>query len=174
MNINLAFEKAKATPSDINEHLQILSDIARGYDVTEFGVRTGVSTLAFLHGQPKRLKSYDINPCDVSQHYRFASELGIPFDFQVGNTLEIEIEPCDILFLDTWHTAQQVAGELARHKDKVRHLLVFHDTTIFADHGENGHPGIWAPIQALIDCGDWNLLKRYTNNNGLTILARDL
>src|SRR5262245_5381518 len=57
------YHQACSTPSDINEHLPILSELAQRCDhVTEFGRRTGNSTIAFIHAQPKRLVSYDNRP----------------------------------------------------------------------------------------------------------------
>jgi hypothetical protein len=47
--IQAQFEYLKSQPSDINEHLQTLHDLASECDhVTEFGVRTALSTTAML------------------------------------------------------------------------------------------------------------------------------
>ena len=44
------FRIARDTPSDINEHMEVLKGLADEVDhVTEMGTRTGVSTRAFLH-----------------------------------------------------------------------------------------------------------------------------
>jgi glycosyltransferase involved in cell wall biosynthesis len=58
------FAARRATPSDINEHLDVLKALATGKaSVTEFGTRGGNSTVAFLAAQPDRLTCYDLNPC---------------------------------------------------------------------------------------------------------------
>ena len=59
--IDEIYAKFCNTKSDINEHLPTLSAYAKDRVVTEFGVRKGLSTIAFLAGRPKKLISYDIN-----------------------------------------------------------------------------------------------------------------
>ncbi len=49
------------TPSDINDALPVLRQFAsKVKHVTEFGIRTAVSTTALLAAQPDRLISYDV------------------------------------------------------------------------------------------------------------------
>ena len=56
-------------PSDINEHIPVLSRYAAGCEsVTELGA--GRSTWGLLHGRPKRLRSYDIRDADMDQQRR--------------------------------------------------------------------------------------------------------
>jgi len=70
-HLDHAFEERCRRPSDINEHLVTLRDLAANCaHVTEFGVRKGVSTFALLHGQPNRLISYDIQPFELAHHAR--------------------------------------------------------------------------------------------------------
>lgn len=61
MNIFLKeFVYACIIPGDINEHVPLLYGLAKDCNsVTEFGVRKGVSTRAFLYANTK-LTSYDI------------------------------------------------------------------------------------------------------------------
>jgi len=60
MTLEERFNKLKATPSSINEHLDTLRNYAsRCESVAEFGVDIGQSTTAFLMAQPKRLISVD-------------------------------------------------------------------------------------------------------------------
>ena len=57
------------------------------------------------------------------------------FHFTVGDTKAIDIEETDLLFIDTLHTYDQLAAELARHGMKARRWIVLHDTTTFATNG---------------------------------------
>ena len=85
-----------------------------------------------------------------------------------------------MLFIDTLHVYEQLQQELALHADKVRHFLVLHDTTTFAEYGEPlpGFPfgtkrGIWPAIEEfLFESPKWTLASRVHVNNGLTILVR--
>jgi hypothetical protein len=176
------------TPSDINEHLPTLKKYSEECDhITEMGVRWIVSTYAFLMGKPKTLISIDIqspttwgaslNPVQV-----YALEEDINFKFILGNTLEIEIEQTDLLFIDTWHAYKQLKSELALHHSKVNKYVILHDTTNFEFHDEDSYEawgwkgenkGIWPAVEEFLqENSEWILHERFTNNNGLTILKR--
>jgi hypothetical protein len=166
-------------PSDINEHMPTLKKYAEDCDhITEMGVRWVVSTFAFLMGKPKKLVSIDIDPLEMwgndEEALRIiASEYHTEFQFILADTLNIEIEETDLLFLDTWHVYQQVKAELELHASKVRKYIIFHDTTTFGEKGMDGQLGIWSAIQEFLDSNDdWYILEKYVNNNGLTIIKR--
>ena len=101
--------------SDIREHLVTLRLLAERCDhITEFGVRTGNSTIAFLAGLwiLGDLVSYDINepafsaPADMASRWKF---------FRADTAQLTDIAPTDLLFIDTAHTYAQVKAEL-RHE----------------------------------------------------------
>jgi hypothetical protein len=164
-------------PSDINEHLPTLKKYAEECDhITEMGVRYIVSTYALLMGKPKKMISYDINDCHWKPIQEAVKDV-TDFEFRIGNTLEIEIEPTDLLFIDTLHNYNQLKKELELHGHKARKYLIFHDTTSYEFYGESydGSPqkGIWlAIVEYMMNYPEWSILERYTNNNGLTILKR--
>jgi len=87
---------------------------------------------------------------------------------------EIEIEPTDFLFIDTWHVESQMDIELRLHADKVRSVIGFHDTETFGFVGESpGHRGIWYAIaRFLMEHPEWKIRKHRTNNNGLTLIGQ--
>jgi hypothetical protein len=186
MTLEDLFRSACDTPSDINEHLPRLRELAAECEhVTEFGMRGGVSTVAFLAAQPQTLVSWDINPYAVISQ-RSADLLSLAgrttFQPRVGDTLQITIEPTDLLFIDTWHVARQLKAELERHVDpecrpfSVRKYLAFHDTATFGMVGEDGTtPGLRAAIRWFQRCHSfpqWELLEDRQNNNGLVVLRR--
>lgn len=171
------------SPSDIFEHLPTLKDLASECNhVTEMGVRYIVSTYAFLEGlgSGKKLVSIDItHPAqyggDLSNAQITAQQKGIDFSFIQADTLKIDIEPTDLLFIDTLHRYNQLKEELAKHADKARKYIAFHDTTTFATMGDDGVEGngLWKAIEEfLAEHPEWKIKHRYTNNNGLTILQR--
>lgn len=171
--LDLLFDRARLTPSDINEHCDTLRRLAAQCDhVTEFGVRTGVSTTALLAGRPSRLVSYDLNPSREAESLRSVAA-PTRFEFRQASSLAVDIEPTDLLFLDTVHTEAQVAGELARHADRVRRYLVFHDTEIFGEQGEDGGPGIMHAVRKFLEARpEWSVIERYDHNHGLLVLSR--
>ena len=179
------------TPSDINEHIPTLIEYASECEhITEMGVRAITSTWAFLGAAPKKLISYDIeNPAkwgaDITMVENVAKQYSLDYEFRKQNVLKIDIEETDLLFLDTWHAYNQLKAELELHSSKAKKYIIMHDTTSyeFRDEpltSENAWEGeldfgrgLWAAIQEFLDSTDeWVLHKRYTNNNGLTILKR--
>jgi hypothetical protein len=99
------------------------------------------------------------------------------FEFKIGNTLNIKIEPTDFLFIETLHIYNQLKVELSLHADKVKKYMSFHDTISFAYHGESYEGkleiGICPAIEEFINTNPhWKIHKRFTYNHGLTILKR--
>jgi predicted O-methyltransferase YrrM len=165
------------TATDINEHLPMLYFLAQQCDhVTEFGVRTGASTLAFLHGlqgRPATLRSYDIN-----DQYGVQDSLTrwtrVEWTFSICSTLSISrIEPTDLLFVDTLHNYDQVRQELALHGEAARRWIVFHDTETFGVTGDDGGRGINQAINEWLQAKpEWRIVYRTHRNNGLTVIER--
>jgi hypothetical protein len=183
------------TPSDINEHFPAIIELAKECDhITEMGVRTVVSTWAWLAGAPKKgLFSYDIynpkywvkNSDPIKDVEDTADAYGLNFKFTEADVCSIEIEETDLLFIDTWHCYDQLKEELRLHSDKAKKYICFHDTTTYAHRSEpttsdhkwvgnlTPNKGLWdAVTEFLNDNKTWELVKRYENNNGFTILKR--
>ena len=167
-----------ARPSDINEHLPTLKKYAEECEhITEMGVRWVVSTYALLMGKPKKLISYDINAINSEPIQQMVKD-DTDFEFRVANTLNLEIEETDLLFIDTLHNYNQLKGELTLHGNKARKYIIFHDTTSFEWIGESyegkvDEKGLWPAIEEFLEVNPyWELHERFTNNNGLTILKR--
>ena len=161
-----------STPSDISEHMPRLLDLAsKCKHVTEFGVRSGNSTIAFLSGLGPDgvLVSYDRNQPNIPELDHDAR--WYPHEADTGRMQAIA--RTDMLFIDTLHTCAQVEAEL-RHAAQVEHWLVFHDTVLFGscDEGQPG-PGIVHPIFEFLAANPWwKVAAHYANNNGLLILER--
>jgi hypothetical protein len=172
------FNRCRSVESDIHAHLLRLAQLARECNhVTEFGVRSGMSTFSFLHGLSNKsratLRSYDLgDPYNIFESVR--PHIEIDWTFEHGSTLEAPvIEPTELLFIDTLHNYAQVKGELERHGNQASKYIIFHDTVSFGIHGETGGPGINLAIQEFMrDNEQWQVFEHYDNNNGLTILTR--
>jgi Glycosyl transferase family 2 len=165
------------TASDFNEHLPILRSYAeRVPRVTEFGV--GRSSWALLHARPERLRCYDLGDdlrqVGMRELVALGREIGIDAKFIIGNTLEVEIEDTDLLFIDSLHTYSQLTQELARHAGRVFRYILLHDTETFGPTGEDGlQPGLIGAVEDfLAKDHTWRMRDRLKNNNGLTILER--
>lgn len=176
MTIDDLYRQALQTPSDICEHLERLRQLgARCEHITEFGVRTGVSTIAWAVARPKILVCYDISRyAELDAIERAAKETGVSFSFHEKDVLATDIEPTDLLFIDTLHTYDQLRAELAKHASQARKYLVFHDTETFGESGEvEGTRGLWPAVEEFLAAKpEWMLREKRVNNNGLTVLAR--
>lgn len=171
--------------SDINQHLPKLRELAeKCQHVTEFGTRGGVSTSAFLAAQPDELHSYDIAAggcCGKDlMGLRGRTVLKYHNGPEKGDTIKIPAIPeTDLLFIDTFHTAEQLRQELAIHSASVRKFIVLHDTVTYGPNGE-GHtaenpvPGLSVALDEFLELASdyWVMTEQFENNNGLTVLSR--
>ncbi len=158
-----------------------------------------VSSYAFANAlrnkSPNKLVQVDLDTNDnVARFGRECATEGIDVVFYQMSDLDCPMEETDLLFIDTWHIYGHLKRELARWQSSVRKYIIMHDTTVDEWQGEtircgwnaakqsreSGIPvdeinrGLWPAIQEFLDAHstEWVLEKRYTNNNGLTILRR--
>jgi predicted O-methyltransferase YrrM len=134
------------TPSDIYLHLPTFVQIVDGLHaqhVIELGTRTGVSTIAWLHalrGTGGRLTSVDIDTRpDIGEydHWTF-----IQGDDQSPEVLA-QLEPADVVFLDTSHLWPVTLHELETYLPLVKSggFIVCHDTELqFPEGTQRGDP----------------------------------
>lgn len=176
--IDERFKRLKQTPSDIFEHLQTLHDLASECDhVTEFGVRTALSTTAMLAWlKPKaKMISYDLEGTqEVDDLFKQCMKEEKDRCFRIADTREVEIEETDFLFIDTWHVADCLIKELERSAPKVRKYIAFHDTETFGEKWETeGHKGLKYAMDQYMNWHAWREVhKVFINNNWLTIRKR--
>lgn len=175
-SLTTEYLNACSTVSNINEHLPILHEFASKVShVTEFGVSEGCSTRAFLNADVT-LRSYDLFHNPTAQVvFDIAKGQGKNVEYIMADVTKIEIEPTDLLFIDSWHTYAQLKTELELHSKKVKKYLMFHDTHTFGtkDEGEHTNIGLLAAIiEFVINNPQWKFILHKTNNNGLTVLER--
>ena len=166
--VNQNFIKEVETTSDINEHLFALFALATKCEtVVEMGVRRGSSSRAFIAARPDKLTSYDIELWpEAIEAFEAGQAEGINCELVLGNTHEIEIDPVDMIFIDTEHTYECLSKELALHGDKAKKFLAFHDTISCKDE-------IVPAIKEFMDkSGHWGLYFHHELNNGLLVLKR--
>lgn len=178
--------------SDINEHLPTLKRYTEECEsVTEMGVRYGCSTWAFIEGRPKKLTCIDIDKDSFEPSEKYVSQLcdeyNINFNWITTDSLKVEIEETDLLFIDTLHNYSQLIRELKLHESKVSKYIILHDTQTFGMRDEGiyddsseiiknlsteKHGLIPALQDFLQENKNWKIKEVFTNNNGLTILQR--
>ena len=171
--------------TDINEHLEFMYSLVisrKAQTVVELGVRTGVSTQAWLAGVEETggyLSSYDIQnllTLDNPPNTNFLVRLGDPilyekyWKFTVGSSLEVHTEwksnQIDILFIDTDHTAKQLYMELTLWHEKVNGLIVLHDVTV-------PHIDMRQGLMKFLSEHSEYMYDERVNNNGLGIISKE-
>jgi len=178
------FKKLNGSGCDICEHLETIKGLAAKCDhVTEFGIRAGVSTTAIIAGRPKRFITYDINlqPFTKPKFIEMATEVGVELVVIEGSSIEVEIEPTDMLMIDSRHVYSHLMKELTLHSPKVSKFIVMHDTEKFGSkppgwdskEPENNSRGLMTAIKDfLADSYEWRMKNHFKHNNGLTIIER--
>lgn len=129
------YQRLCETPSDIQSHLprfvQMVTE-RNAQHVIELGTRTGVSTVAWLHGLEQtggKLTSVDIDPAPlIGEHPQWTFIQGDDCDPAVFGLL---VE-ADIVFIDTSHLYDHTLRELHLYRWLVKPggLLVLHDTLL--------------------------------------------
>lgn len=134
------YERRCETPSDIVDHLPRLFAEADkpGVRVIELGVRTGNSTVAFLHAAERNdghVWSVDISPPKVpfKDHERWTFIHGSDMDAAVSSQLPVGV---DVLFIDTSHHYEHTVAELDTYAAFVKPggVILLHDTEVERPH----------------------------------------
>lgn len=197
-----AYSDACSRPSDIYEHVPIMSALASQCNhVTEIGVRNIVSTWGLLYGlkladDEKSTKSYvgvDLNYPPAEQYNKLlaiAQENNIDLKFLVGNDLTLELPKTDLLFIDSLHTYCHLTAELEKFQSNASKFIAFHDTSYpwgnVDDSGYQGDyseydksidrnkKGLWPAVSDFLERhkDEWMLKERRTNNHGFTVIMR--
>jgi glycosyltransferase involved in cell wall biosynthesis len=193
------FKELKSTPSDINEHLNTLFEYScKCSSIVECGVRDVVSSYAFALGLMNTPNnSYVLIDPYKSQHIEPFLEIckreNVHAKFVHESDLTCSLIETDMLFIDTWHIYGQLKRELEYWHSSVKKYIIMHDTTVDEIEGESlrsgcdvhrqsiesGFPveeitkGLWPAIKEFLHShSEWRMERRFTNNNGLTILSR--
>tara|TARA_R110002096_G_scaffold51401_7_gene134416 strand:+ start:532 stop:1101 length:570 start_codon:yes stop_codon:yes gene_type:complete len=162
------FDFHRFANDDFSAHMDYCAEISKGKRVLDMGFRWGQSTAAFLVGA-KSVKTFDINEClEGREIFDEAVEVDKAYwEFVWKDSLSVDPEECDILFIDTDHTGDQVYAELTLHHAAVNDggLIVMHDTQAFSSM-RNGIR------QFISENEQWGVLKHFVHSNGLTVLHR--
>ncbi len=185
--------------SDIYEHLPILRRLANEcQSVAEIGIRSMVSTWAILQGLSEN-NSADRSYLGIDliyppeQNFKLAQKLStennISFKFLAANDMSINLNPVDMLFIDSLHTYCHLTYELETFSTQVQKYIAMHDTsapwgniedsTYHGNYSEypaeydRSKRGLWPAVEDFLKRHpEWTLQERRFNNHGFTILRR--
>lgn len=188
----IAADRTKYGHSGICAHLPRIVQLVReaatntgACRVVELGIGGGdQSTIAWLYalknfGEKGELHCYDLNaPGTLPELQRLAAAQGTKFTFNQGSTISAKARTCDILFVDTLHTKEQVIKELRLFAPKTAKYIAFHDTEAFRRHGQFLHEsaqnsGVLDAVEEFVtQNNNWTLKTHYLDDNGFLILAK--
>jgi hypothetical protein len=136
--------------------------------ITELGTFQGCSTSAWLKLKPKKLITIDIKPhLDKDIFEIAAKEIGVHFEYIIADDMTINIDPCDLLFIDTSHTEEHTYQELKRHGNKALKYIAFHDVV---EPKHQTMPGIKRYLQENIN--KWEIFYKDLVGDGFLVLKK--
>jgi hypothetical protein len=162
---------------DFSSHFPAIEALAKHCDhVTDLGNRD-YDLAALAGGEPKRIVSYSM----VQQSaifWRLEALAKEKKDFSVlirhTDSLECNIEETDLLFIKTYHTAERLRAELARHADKVRRYIVIPTSETFGRRAADGKPGMKiALIDFMHKNREWSVIYNNPEQHGLMVLSKN-
>jgi hypothetical protein len=164
------YAAAKSTTSDFHEHLDTLKDLASACEhVTQVGIWGKPSRVALAQGTQGRFTDYA--PAKRPEWKGLQQFLGQRFEGKEWAP-DFEIEPTDLLFLDTYHTAEETHSLLTRHAPKVARYIVVHTTEIYGEKGDDGGPGVLHGVRKFVhEHREWTVIRQDRNNYGLVVLS---
>ena len=194
-------QKLIQTHGDINEHLQFLYELSTECDsILECGVRTVVSTWAFMNGlldnknPVKKLVCCDLKRSpSIDQVETLCNTTKITFTFFEESDLTIPMQEYDMIFIDTWHIYGHLKRELNKMHPYAKKYIVMHDTEVDKVVGEtirckwnskqqsieSGYPeeeitcGLGKAVDEFLkEHSEWKIKIHFTHNNGLTVFER--
>jgi hypothetical protein len=120
------------TPDYMLVHYEILKHLVNCASYTEFGVNQGTTLAIPLLAGIKKIRAYDISLSPYNKaraHFEdFANSNKVDYQVFEADALLCDIEPVDMLYIDTVHRYEHLSKELNTHGDKAQKYIVFHDT----------------------------------------------
>jgi len=188
MTIQEKYTEKCNQPSDINQLLPYLKEYADKCEtVVELGVRNCVSIYALIASKAKTVYGFDIETQpEVAECIMIAKKENKKFKYYEADVLKIQIPECDMIFIDTFHSALQLQQELKLHSHKARKYLAFHDVVTYWETAEpsyqsasnnhvDGPQGLRYAIEPFLESHpEWQKVLKCDFNNGLLILERQV
>lgn len=168
------FDWTRGAKRDLDQHFPFLRELAaKCSHVTEFTKRRE-STVAFLAGRPQVLASYPSElDALIPAAARLAGETQVRL-FPNVSSLDATIEPTDLLWLDTVHSAARLKQELDKHAGQVRRFIAVRGTGAYGAVAENKkEAGLFTALRPFVqDFPEWFVYYHTRQQYGLTVLGR--
>jgi hypothetical protein len=185
--IEALFHRVKNNPRDLDQHADAIRGLAgEAEHVTAFVKRREWNPM-LAAGRPRELVVWQKEPHGGLQQLHEAIVAAPEKDGRKIETyttheggdgsasLTAEIEPTDLLILDTVHSSERLTAELDRHADKCRRRILVRSTGAFGVKAEGEDaPGLFAAMRQFIeDNPEWFVARHEPKQWGWTLLSKD-
>jgi len=173
------YKSEKNAPPDFHAHMDTLKELCASIKhATEMSIWPKQAYLAIAAGMPDDGVLISVSLGGKPWWPKMAASLGARFKMTPQNSLTADIEPTELLFIDSEHTAQRTYDELTRHAGKVSKYIVIHTVArdTFGERGDDGGPGVMAGVRQWLREGasrEWVVKRFDEHNHGLVVLSRD-
>jgi hypothetical protein len=172
------FEWCKNTPRDLNEHLDTIAKYAGKVDRVTAITKRRETVIGLMAGKPKNIHVYDTEQDELYERvHEWAAAEDVIEKLSVTAIQDFNlarIEPTDLLFIDTIHSAEQLSSELQRFAPNVSRFLIIRGTGNFAEISEDRRqPGLLVALRDFMKANpEWSVIEHRMNQYGMTVLSR--
>jgi hypothetical protein len=153
------------TKRDCIEHLPTIKTLASQCETVVACIKRREWDVAVLAGGPARYISHQAEPDPIYSRLP-------PFDRDDADSLTAKPVECDLLILDTVHSAERLRAELARWMPYCRRWVAIRGTAAFGERAEKTKDdGLLVAVRELTD--PWKRVYQEDKQYGLTLLSRD-
>ncbi len=175
-------QKGKNSIQWIGHYMNVLKELSENCDtIIELGINEVNSTWAFMMNRPKKITCVDLqlktrhrnhlyhttphlcNPW-LDKAIELAKQENIELVIIEGDSRKVDLEPADMMFIDTEHSYECLKQELTLHGPKIKKYIAIHDTELY-------HEELVAIEEFIAENTDWSIKMKYTSRPGLTILV---
>jgi hypothetical protein len=137
--------------------------------IKELGVSQGGTLAALIRTNPQKLTGVDtdLSRFNPYREYftKYAEQHDIDFKYIMASSLAPRTATaCDLLHIDSRHTAPHLRQELELHGPKVRKYIICHDTVSI--------PELLTTLKAWAIGAGWEIIEHHDLNVGYTVIGR--
>jgi len=172
------YDRACNEVSDCFKHCPMIYELARKCEsVTELGLNSKPIAISLLAAQPYKYSGYGEAEGQIKKYKKLLESVCGKTNLYLrqGHSLQTQIEPTDLLVIDTYHSSPRLEKELLKHAGNVKKFIVLPSTYAFAVRGEDGSfPGLGDVINDFVSKNEqWEVVYQSNLNNGVTVLERE-
>jgi hypothetical protein len=162
---------------DLNKHFDKLREYAEQVDNIVEVTNRRESQLPFLVALPASFTSYQTEGDKLHETAdALAKDVGLVINrkFVTGRAhpTVTSIPNCDLLYLDTAHTYDNLLRCLTQFNHQVGRFLIVRGTQIHGEKGEDGRPGLLPALREFMrKAPRWTVIYHSAEQYGITVLA---